>query len=66
MSIGKSQVYFDGHERPDVVEYRVNWAKQMIEWHSRMEIYPIGSEGEVPPPPQMSRKKKKSFENNVE
>ncbi|KAG2202041.1 hypothetical protein INT47_006233 [Mucor saturninus] len=30
---GKDQTYFDGHERDDVVRYRIKWAQQMMEWH---------------------------------
>ncbi|KAG1457823.1 hypothetical protein G6F56_006529 [Rhizopus delemar] len=56
---GKDQIYFNGHERPDIVGCRVNWAKQMMKWHSRMEIYLVGSEGEVPVQPESRRDEKK-------
>lgn len=51
----------DGHERPDVVEYRVKWAQQMMEWHNLMEIYPLDNENAEPIQPNLKGGEKKWF-----
>ncbi|ODQ69436.1 hypothetical protein LIPSTDRAFT_187160 [Lipomyces starkeyi NRRL Y-11557] len=40
-SLGRhtKDVYFDGHERHDVVQYRQQWAKRMIAYRSQMNEY---------------------------
>ncbi|KAG1474555.1 hypothetical protein G6F56_000295 [Rhizopus delemar] len=55
---GKDQVYFDRHELPDIVEYRVDWAEQKMERHIRTEIYPVGSEDKAPIQPELRRDEK--------
>lgn len=50
-------VYYDGHERPDVVEYRKIWAKNMMEMKRRMVEWE-GEEMEIEIPrsnPQQTR-----------
>jgi hypothetical protein len=32
-------VYYDGHEREDVVKYRGEWAKRMMEYKRRMDVF---------------------------
>ena len=32
-------VYYDGHERPDVVEYRTKWSQDIMVLKDRMESY---------------------------
>lgn len=43
----KSAIYFDGHERQDVKEYRLRWAREMVEWSKSMDQYPYGDEQTV-------------------
>ncbi|KAK9482897.1 hypothetical protein V1527DRAFT_474827 [Lipomyces starkeyi] len=40
-SLGRhtKDVYFDGHERDDVVQYRQQWAKRMMAYRSQMKEY---------------------------
>ena len=35
----KKTIFFDGHERHDVVEYREKWSKRMVEYMERSEFY---------------------------
>lgn len=35
----KKAIYFDGHEREDVVAYRDEWSKRMMEYMENMEFY---------------------------
>lgn len=35
----KKTVYFDGHEREDVVEYRNNWSKRMVGYMEKMDFF---------------------------
>ncbi|KAG2214149.1 hypothetical protein INT45_012098 [Circinella minor] len=35
----KKAVYYDGHERADVVQYRKEWASKMVEYNHFMEKY---------------------------
>ncbi|PKY46319.1 hypothetical protein RhiirA4_320161 [Rhizophagus irregularis] len=35
----KKGVYYDGHERPDVVEYRKEWLKRMFEYKKSMKDF---------------------------
>lgn len=35
----KREIFFDGHEREDVVEYRNEWSKRMIEYMTRSDFY---------------------------
>ena len=35
----RKTIFFDGHEREDVVEYRRGWSKRMMEYMSRSEFY---------------------------
>ncbi|KAG2216059.1 hypothetical protein INT45_012960 [Circinella minor] len=35
----KKDMYFDGHERPAVVEYRIPWAKRIMEYKKLMKEY---------------------------
>ncbi|KAG2211566.1 hypothetical protein INT45_003504 [Circinella minor] len=39
----KKDVYFDGHERTDVVEYRNEWSKRMMEYKKLMKDFTEGS-----------------------
>lgn len=57
--IGKDQCYFDGHEREDVVDYRVKWAQQMMQWQKRMETYPLDNENTDPVQPNLKENEKK-------
>ena len=57
-STGKDFMYIDGHERQDVKEYRLQWARQMMEWKKRMEFYPYGNEEEVVQPTLREEEKK--------
>jgi hypothetical protein len=45
----KKDIYYDGHEREDVVEYRLKWAKQMVEYEKRMITYDPYTFEEQPP-----------------
>ena len=38
-------IFFDGHERPDVIEYRKAWALRMLQYKSFMTAF--GEEDEV-------------------
>lgn len=38
-------VYKDGHEREDVVAYRIEWAKRMMEHKTRMAEFVGGEDG---------------------
>jgi hypothetical protein len=38
----KKGVYYDGHERPDVVEYRKEWLKRMFEYKKSMKDFDGG------------------------
>lgn len=49
-SIGQ-EVYFDGHEREDVKEYRKEWALRMMNRQKKMEQY-SGDEMEITIPPE--------------
>ena len=35
----KKGIYFDGHERPDVLEYRITFLKKMEEFEQLMPIF---------------------------
>ena len=35
----KKTIYFDGHEREDVVAYRRLWSKRMLEYMEKMDFY---------------------------
>lgn len=35
----KKQIFFDGHEREDVVEYRNSWSKRMMKYMKRSDFY---------------------------
>jgi hypothetical protein len=35
----RKAIYFDGHERDDVVQYRIEWSKRMVEYMQRMEFF---------------------------
>lgn len=43
----KRALFFDGHEREDVVNYRTNWAKRMLEYMERSEFYQGDDQEEV-------------------
>ncbi|CAG8616986.1 16706_t:CDS:2, partial [Cetraspora pellucida] len=45
------QIYFDGHEREDVKEYRKEWASRMMNYRKKMEQY-NGDEMEIVIPPE--------------
>ncbi|CAG8601213.1 90_t:CDS:2, partial [Scutellospora calospora] len=47
----EQQVYFDGHEREDVQEYRKSWAPRMINYRKKMDQY-CGDEMEIVIPPE--------------
>ncbi|CAG8736523.1 18106_t:CDS:2, partial [Gigaspora rosea] len=47
----EQQVYFDGHEREDVKEYRKSWASRMINYRKKMDQY-CGNEMEIVIPPE--------------
>ncbi|KAG2206998.1 hypothetical protein INT47_008467 [Mucor saturninus] len=56
---GKDQTYFDDYERDDVIRYRIKWAQQMMEWHKRMETYPLDDENADPVQPSLKDNEKK-------
>ncbi len=35
----KKGVYYDGHERPDIVAYRKEWLKRMFEYQKYMKVF---------------------------
>lgn len=35
----KKTIFFDGHERPDVIKYREEWSARMIKYMERSEFY---------------------------
>ncbi len=35
----KKGVYYDGHERPDVVKYRKEWLEKMFEYQKYMKVF---------------------------
>ncbi|EIE88582.1 hypothetical protein RO3G_13293 [Rhizopus delemar RA 99-880] len=43
----KKTIYFDGHEREDVVEYRNVWSKRMLEYMEKMDFYSGETEEDV-------------------
>ncbi|KAG0924836.1 hypothetical protein G6F29_013550 [Rhizopus arrhizus] len=43
----KKTIYFDGHEREDVVEYRSVWSKRMLEYMEKMDFYSGETEEDV-------------------
>ena len=43
----KKAIFFDGHERPDVVEYRQAWSKRMLKYMERSEFYQGDNQEEV-------------------
>ena len=48
----KKALYYDGHDRPDVVDYRQNvFLPQMVEYRKRLVSYKVG-DVETPNPPQ--------------
>ena len=59
MCIGKDQCYFDGHERPDVISYRIKLAQQMMEWHKRIETYTLDDGNSEPVQPNLKENEKK-------
>ena len=46
----KKILYYDGHERADVVEYRKEWASKMVQYSHFMEIYDENDVTKVTPP----------------
>ncbi|KAG2211009.1 hypothetical protein INT45_003016 [Circinella minor] len=48
----KKDIYFDGHERPDVVAYRQEWAQEMMKLKKFMDNYE-GEEEEVVVSPEL-------------
>ena len=44
------QIYYDGHERPDVVKYREAWTRRMLQYAKRRETWE-GEEMEIVIPP---------------
>ncbi|OAD06486.1 hypothetical protein MUCCIDRAFT_107063 [Mucor lusitanicus CBS 277.49] len=42
----KKMIYFDGHERKDVVAYRILWSKRMMDHIQKMDFY-SGEQEEV-------------------
>ncbi|KAG2204123.1 hypothetical protein INT47_011606 [Mucor saturninus] len=43
----KKTIFFDGHEREDVITYRNEWSKRMVEYMKRSEFYAGNNEEEV-------------------
>ncbi|OBZ80548.1 hypothetical protein A0J61_11403, partial [Choanephora cucurbitarum] len=58
-SNGKDYVYFDGYERDDVRLYRLDWARKMMMWREKMEVYPRDNEEEALEPIVQEGEKKK-------
>lgn len=54
-------VYFDGHEREDVVNYRKEWSKRMMEYYEYCEKYDEMDVEKVSPPVHMNGKKQHVF-----
>lgn len=52
------QIYFDGHERADVVEYRKAWAKRMVNYRKSMVEYE-GEEMDEKIAPRLREREKK-------
>ncbi|CAG8757450.1 5274_t:CDS:1, partial [Cetraspora pellucida] len=46
-------IYFDGHEREDVQEYRKEWAIRMMNYQKKMEQYDGDEMENVIPPEQL-------------
>lgn len=34
-------IYYDGHERPDVIDYRLKWSKEMLKYRERMSTFDV-------------------------
>ncbi|KAI8093929.1 hypothetical protein BDF21DRAFT_320206, partial [Thamnidium elegans] len=43
-------IYFDGHEREDVVKYRDLWSRRMLEYMEKMDFYSGENEENIPEP----------------
>jgi hypothetical protein len=39
LATARKNVYYDGHEREDVVKYRREWAKRMMEYKKSMDVF---------------------------
>ena len=54
----KKAIFFDGHERADVVAYRKEWSKRMMNYIEQSDIYE-GADMDVILPPKLEDGKKK-------
>ncbi|KAG2191293.1 hypothetical protein INT47_005117 [Mucor saturninus] len=57
----KKMIYFDGHEREDVVAYRDKWSRRMMEYMEKMDFYAGENEENILEPELEDGEKKLVF-----